>query len=141
MPFRCEARATANTADAPLMILMNKDTRGAAEVLAERVARPGPGNHHRCRHRRHGARLARPVVERRGACCCVATAKIALPKGYIFPGGVAPDVPVKINAQIEGDIVLNFGDQRHADCQPHCRADAQNDDGSRSGEISPRRSV
>jgi len=106
VPFRCEAKADAKLAEAPLMILVNNNTRGAAEVLAGALR--GQDRGIVIGTSTAGGALAwqdLPLSD--GRVLRMATAKIALPKGDIFPGGVTPDVPVKIDAKIEKDVVLN----------------------------------
>jgi len=104
--FRAEGRADAKLAEAPLMILVNRQTRGAAEALAGAL-----------RAQNRGIIVGAPTAGSPlawqdlplsdGRVLRVATAKIALPKGEIFPGGVKPDVPVKMDPKIEKDVVLN----------------------------------
>jgi C-terminal processing protease CtpA/Prc len=106
VPFRCDARADAKLAEAPLMILVNHNTRGAAEVLAGALR--GQDRGIVIGTTTAGGALAwqdLPLSD--GRVLRVATAKVALPKGSIFPGGVTPDVPVKIDLKIERDVVLN----------------------------------
>ena len=110
VPFRADvaskpATAGAKLADAPLMILVNAQTRGAAEVLAGALRAQDRGI-------LIGASTAGgalgwedfPLAD--GRVLRVATAKIELPKGGIFPGGVTPDVPVKIDTKAEEELVL-----------------------------------
>ncbi|MBM3858851.1 MAG: hypothetical protein FJ395_04290 [Verrucomicrobia bacterium] len=106
VPFRCEARADAKLTDAPLMILVNNNTRGAAEVLAGALR--GQDRGIVIGAATAGGALAwQDLSLSDGRVLRVATAKIALPKGDVFPGGVTPDVPVKIDAKIEKDAVMN----------------------------------
>jgi len=110
-PFRVDAAGKPSSlsgklVDAPLMILVNAQTRGAAEALAGALRAQDRGIV-------IGAATAGnalswdDVALSDGRVLRVATAKVALPKGEIFPGGVTPDVPVKIDAQIEEDAVLH----------------------------------
>jgi len=106
VPFRSDAQANSKLANAPLMILVNNSTRGAAEVLAGALRGQDRGIV-------IGAATAGDALAWQdlplsdGRVLRVATAKIALPKGDIFPAGVTPDVPVKMDAKIEQDAVLN----------------------------------
>lgn len=92
---------------APLMVLVNARTRGAAEALAgalrtqDRAIVIGT--------RTAGEAVAwQDVPLDEGRVLRVATAKIALPNGTeVFPGGLTPDIAVKIDAKIEQDAVLH----------------------------------
>lgn len=105
-----------NLTEAPLMVLVNSQTRGSAEVLAgslqaqDRAVVIGG--------RTAGAAAAWDEVKLRdGRLLRIATAKILLPdrreKGAmtasVFPGGVTPDVPVKMDAKVERSLF--FGAQ------------------------------
>ena len=93
-------------ADAPLMILVNHCTRGAAEVLAGALRAQDRGIV-------IGAATSGdalvwedlPLSD--GRVLRIAAAKIELPKGNMFPGGITPDVPVKIDAKAEQNAMLN----------------------------------
>ncbi len=106
VPFRSDTRASANMADAPLMILVNHCTRGAAEVLAGALRAQDRGIV-------IGAATSGdalvwedlPLSD--GRVLRIAAAKIELPKGNMFPGGITPDVPVKIDAKAEQNAMLN----------------------------------
>jgi hypothetical protein len=106
VPFRGEARASDGLADAPLMILVNQCTRGAAEVLAGALRAQDRGIVIGAATA-GGALAWQDLPLSDGRVLRVATAKIALPKGGLFPGGVTPDVPVKMDAKTEKDLVLN----------------------------------
>lgn len=92
--------------DAPVMVLVNTDTRGAAEAVAaalraqERAIVIGS--------RTAGLALAwRDVLLSDGRVLRVATTKLAISGGKdVFPGGVIPDIAVKIDAQAETEAVL-----------------------------------
>ena len=93
--------------EAPLMMLVNAQTRGAAEVLAGALRAQD-----RCIV--IGSRTAGTAVAWEdlklgdGRILRVATAKIALPGGgEVFPGGVPPDIAVKIDPKTERDVVLH----------------------------------
>jgi len=94
-------------AAAPLMVLVNAQTRGAGETLAaalraqERAIVIGG--------RTAGSALAWDDVKLAdGRVLRLATTKITLPNSLeVFPNGVTPDVPVKIDAKIEREVVLN----------------------------------
>lgn len=103
-----------NLGDAPLMILVNAQTRGAAETLAGALRAQERGI-------LVGSKTAGTAVAwddislRDGRVLRVATAKVLLPSKpgsdamsvEVFPQGVTPDVPVKIDATIERDVLLN----------------------------------
>lgn len=105
MAFRCPARGTANLGDAPLMILINKKTRGAAEALAGALRAQDRGI--LIGTATDGGALAwRDLPLSDGRVLRVATAKIALPKGEIFPNGLQPDVAVKMDPRVEEEALL-----------------------------------
>ena len=88
------------------MVLVNAQTRGAAEALAGAVRAQDRGIV--IGAATAGSALAwEDVPMSDGRVLRVATAKIALPKGEIFPGGVTPDVPVKIDSKTEEETVLH----------------------------------
>ena len=97
----------AGLADAPLMVLVNAQTRGAAEAVAgalrgqERGILIG-GN-------TAGAAAAwQDIKLKDGRVLRVATAKVTLPKGTeLFPTGIMPDVPVKADLIVEQEAVIN----------------------------------
>lgn len=112
-PFHSDAKdmpaalASAKLADTPLMILVNNQTRGAAEVLAGALRAQDRGIVIGA-NSAGGALAWEDLPLRDGRILRVATAKIALPnKGQIFPGGVTPDIPVQIDSKVEHDTVLN----------------------------------
>jgi C-terminal processing protease CtpA/Prc len=98
---------TVEPSDAPLMVLVNGDTRGAAEAVAaalraqERAVVIGS--------RTAGQAIAwQDVPLSDGRVLRVATTKIAIAGGKdIFPGGVTPDIAVKIDEQTEREAVIN----------------------------------
>jgi hypothetical protein len=92
--------------DAPVMVLVNHQTRGAAEVVAATL---------RAQDRAVvlGGRTTGHAVAwqdwplRDGRVLRVATTKISLTGGPdIFPGGLTPDVPVKMDLDLEREVVL-----------------------------------
>jgi C-terminal processing protease CtpA/Prc len=94
-------------AEAPLMLLVNAQTRGSAEVLVGAL-----------RAQDHGIVIGGPTAGSAvawedvklsdGRVLRVATAKITFPKGgELFPGGVVPDILVKIDPSTERDVVFN----------------------------------
>jgi peptidase S41-like protein len=93
--------------DAPLLVLVNHRTRGSAEALAaalraqDRVILVG--------NKTTGSAVAWEDIKLDGGRVLrVATAKIQLPKGgEIFPDGLMPDIPVKIDTKDEQDTVLH----------------------------------
>jgi len=97
----------AELSDEPLMVLINARTRGSAEALAgalhalDRAILVGG--------KTDGSAMAWDDIKLEdGRVLRVATAKIELPKGgQIFPGGLTPDIPVKIDPKVEQDTVLN----------------------------------
>jgi C-terminal processing protease CtpA/Prc len=97
----------AELADAPLMLLVNGQTRGSAEVLAgalraqdRGIVIGGPTA---------GSAVAWEDVKLSdGRVLRLATAKITFPKdGGVFPGGIVPDILVKIDPNTERDVVFN----------------------------------
>jgi hypothetical protein len=93
--------------EAPLMVLVNGRTRGSAEALAGVL-------HAQDRGILVGATTAGSAVAwdditlDSNRVLRVATAKIELPGDReIFPAGVTPDIPVKIDAKIEREAVLH----------------------------------
>lgn len=117
-PFRASSEARPASSDgsdltsAPLMLLVNAQTRGSAEALAGAlraqdrgivIGSPTAGS----------AASWEDVKLSDGRTLRLATAKIMLPQSSnaaqpvdIFPNGIAPDVAVKIEAQTERDVVL-----------------------------------
>ena len=96
-----------DASDAPLMLLVNARTRGSAETLAGALRTHDRGIV-------VGARTAglpvtaEDVMLSDGNTLRVATAKIVLPGGQaLFPKGLTPDVPVKMNPALEREVVLN----------------------------------
>jgi len=100
------AALPAEPTDAPLMVLVNADTRGAAEVVAgvlrsqERAILVGG--------RTAGNAIAWQDIALSGdRVLRIATTKVALPGDVeIFPNGLTPDVPVKIELAREREAVL-----------------------------------
>jgi C-terminal processing protease CtpA/Prc len=97
----------AELSDVPVMLLVNGETRGSAEALAGALRAQDRGIV-------IGAKTAGSAAEwqdiklKDGRVLRVATAKITLPKsGEIFPDGIVPDVPVKIDPKVEADVLLN----------------------------------
>jgi C-terminal processing protease CtpA/Prc len=97
----------AELADAPLMLLVNGQTRGSAEVLAgalraqdRGIVIGGPTA---------GSAVAWEDVKLSdGRVLRVATAKITFPNGHdTFPGGIVPDIIVKIDPKTEREAVFN----------------------------------
>ncbi|MEI6082763.1 MAG: S41 family peptidase [Verrucomicrobiota bacterium] len=95
-------------ANAPLMLLVNGDTRGSAEVLVgalraqdRGIVIGGPTS---------GLPVAWEDVKLSdGRVLRLATAKISFPKGgATFPGGLIPDIMVKIDPQTEHEVVFNL---------------------------------
>jgi hypothetical protein len=95
-------------AEGPLMLLVNGETRGSAEVLVGAL-----------RARERGIVIGGPTAGeplawrewplRDGRVLRLATAKISLPGGAaVFPGGVIPDIMVKIDPATERDAVFNL---------------------------------
>jgi C-terminal processing protease CtpA/Prc len=94
-------------ADAPLMLLVNAQTRGSAEVLTGAL-----------RAQDRGIVIGGPTAGSAvswedvklsdGRVLRLATAKIAFPKGSdVFPGGIVPDIMVKIDSKTEREVVFN----------------------------------
>jgi len=109
-PFRSSETpqgVASDLGEVPLMVLINGRTRGSAEALA--------GALHAQQHGiLVGGTTAGSAVSWQdiklddGRVLRVATAKIELPNdGQIFPGGLAPDIPVKIDPKVEQDVVLH----------------------------------
>ena len=97
----------AELGEAPLLLLVNAQTRGSAEALVGALRAQDRGIV-------VGAKTAGSAVAWEdiklsdGRVLRVATAKITLPKGGdIFPNGIIPDIPVKIDPKIEADVLLN----------------------------------
>jgi hypothetical protein len=93
--------------DAPLVLLVNGQTRGSAEVLAAAL-----------RAQERGIVIGAPTAGSAvawedlklsdGRVLRLATAKIAFPKGgEVFPGGLVPDLIVKIDPKMERDVIFN----------------------------------
>ncbi|HTS17941.1 MAG TPA: S41 family peptidase [Verrucomicrobiae bacterium] len=97
---------------APLMLLVNSRTQGAAEALAGALRAQDRGIV--VGSETAGSAAAwQDVKLSDGRTLRVATAKIVLPPFTeggkpvdLFPGGVSPDVAVKIDAKIEREVVL-----------------------------------
>jgi len=106
--------AAAALREAPLLVLINSETRGAAEALAGALRA----------HNRAilaGSKTAGAPVATRdlplgdGRVLRLATAKVLLPAdetksvftGEVFPAGLTPDIAIKIDAKIEREAVLN----------------------------------
>ena len=97
--------------DAPLMVLVNDQTRGSAEAVAGALRAQNRailiGNHSA------GAAVSWEDVKLSdGRVLRVATSKILFPAtegaaADIFPGGLRPDIPVRIDAKIEGELIFN----------------------------------
>jgi hypothetical protein len=97
----------AELSEVPLLLLVNAQTRGSAEVLVGALRAQDRGIV-------VGAKTAgsaaawQDIKLSDGRVLRVATAKITLPNGDdIFPGGIVPDVPVKIDPTVEADALLN----------------------------------
>jgi len=95
-------------ANAPLMLLVNAQTRGSAEVLVGAL-----------RAQDRGIVIGGPtaglpvawedVKLSDGRVLRLATAKISFPKGgATFPGGLIPDIMVKIDPKTEHEVVFNL---------------------------------
>jgi hypothetical protein len=115
--FRAQAAAAApqelkaRLAEAPLMVLVNADTSGSAEAVAGALRARG-----RCLV--IGTRTAGSAVDWEdvtlsdGRLLRLASAKVVVEASReaagleIFPGGVTPDIPVKIEPAVERDAVL-----------------------------------
>jgi hypothetical protein len=98
---------TVEPSDAPVMVLVNGDTRGAAEAVAaalraqERAIVIGS-------HTAGEALAWQDLPLHDGRVLRVATTKIGIVGGKdIFPDGITPDIPVKIDAQTEYEAVIN----------------------------------
>jgi len=97
---------------APLMVLVNAQTRGSAEAVAAALQAQERGIV-------IGAATAgsaaawEDVPWPDGRVLRVATAKVVLPAkdgtwgASVFPRGVTPDIPVKIDPQVEREVILN----------------------------------
>jgi C-terminal processing protease CtpA/Prc len=99
---------SSNVTDAPLMLLVNSETRGSAEAVAGALRALDRGI---VIGNRTAGRPAstRDVPLGDGRVLRVATAKISLPNGgETFPGGITPDIPVKIEQKLEQDVVWNI---------------------------------
>ncbi len=94
-------------AEAPVMLLVNGQTRGSAEVLAAAL-----------RAQDRGIVIGGPtagsavawedVTLSDGRVLRLATSKITFPKdGEVFPGGIVPDIFVKIEPKTEREAVFN----------------------------------
>ncbi|HUK81276.1 MAG TPA: S41 family peptidase [Verrucomicrobiae bacterium] len=97
----------AELSEVPLLLLVNAQTRGSAEVLVGALRAQDRGIV-------VGAKTAGSAAARQdiklsdGRILRVATAKVTLPNGGdIFPDGIVPDVPVKIDPKVEADVLLN----------------------------------
>jgi hypothetical protein len=109
-PFQTVATAhvvAPELSEAPLMVLVNGRTRGSAETLAGVL-------HAQDRGILVGGKTAGSAVAwddidlDSNRVLRVATAKIELPGNIeIFPAGITPDIPVKIDAKAEQDAVLH----------------------------------
>ena len=97
----------AELSEVPLMLLVNGQTRGSAEALAGALRAQDRGIV--IGGKTAGSAAAwRDIQLKDGRVLRVATAKIALPKsGEIFPDGIVPNVPVKIDPKVEADVLLN----------------------------------
>lgn len=108
-PFRAGSPVPTNSplASAPLMLLINQETRDAAEAIAGAL-----------RAQDRGIAIGFPTAGDAltwkdlplsdGRVLRVATAKIAISKGNLFPNGLTPDIPVRMDRKIEEDLVLHF---------------------------------
>ena len=100
--------------DAPLLVLINGETRGAAEALAGALH-----SHNRAilvGNKTSGtAASSRDIPLDDGRILRVATSKLVLPADQtkdtltvdVFPAGITPDIVVKIDPQVERTAVLN----------------------------------
>jgi C-terminal processing protease CtpA/Prc len=108
-PKLFESTTTSNEAtDAPLMLLVNSETRGSAEAVAGALRALDRGI---VIGNQTAGRPAstRDVPLGDGRVLRVATSKISFPNGTeTFPLGLMPDIPVKIEQQIEQDVVWNI---------------------------------
>jgi C-terminal processing protease CtpA/Prc len=106
--FAAQAPADApKLADVPLMLLVNNQTRGAAEALAAVLRQQTRGI-------LIGANTSGDAVAwtdvalKSGETLRIATAKVVLPDGSSpFPRGVAADVKVKIDPAVERELIFN----------------------------------
>jgi hypothetical protein len=107
-----ETKADTDLTSAPLMLLVNAETRGSAEALAGALRAQDRGIV-------IGSQTAgsaagwEDVKLSDGRTLRLATAKIVLPQTNsslpgidLFPGGITPDVAVKIDAKTEHDVVF-----------------------------------
>jgi C-terminal processing protease CtpA/Prc len=94
-------------AQSPVMLLVNDQTRGSAEVLAgalrardRGIVVGGPTG---------GSAVAWEDVKLSdGRVLRVATSKIVFPKGGdVFPGGIVPDIMVKIDPKTEREVIFH----------------------------------
>jgi C-terminal processing protease CtpA/Prc len=96
-----------DASEAPLMLLVNSQTRGSAEVLVAAL-----------RAQERGIVIGGPtagtavawedVKLSNGQVLRLATAKISFPNsGEVFPGGLVPDVIVKIDPKVEREAIFN----------------------------------
>jgi C-terminal processing protease CtpA/Prc len=110
-------------AEAPLMLLVNGQTRGSAEVLAgalraqdRGIVVGGPTA---------GSAVAWEDVKLSdGRILRLASAKITFPQGSdVFPSGIVPDILVKIDPTTERDVVFNVQSNitLTASLQPHTK--------------------
>src|SRR5204862_5955829 len=94
-------------AQAPVLLLVNAQTRGSAEVLAGAL-----------RARDRGIVVGGPTAGSAvawedvklsdGRVLRVATSKVVFPKGSdVFPGGIVPDIMVKIDPKMEREVIFN----------------------------------
>jgi C-terminal processing protease CtpA/Prc len=105
--------AGTDMATAPLMLLVNAETRDSAEALAGALRAADRGIV--IGSKTAGSAAAWQEVKlNNGRTLRIATAKIVLPPSQnatqptdIFPDGLTPDVGVKIDAKVEQDVVLN----------------------------------
>jgi hypothetical protein len=106
--FRAGGTTTnATLTTAPLIILVNRQTRGAAEALAGALQAQQRGMV--IGNRTTGNALAwEDIPLNDGRVLRLATAKIALPKGNVFPGGITPDVTIIIDPKAEKEVVMNL---------------------------------
>jgi Peptidase family S41 len=110
--FKSVSLASKDLTSAPLMLLVNAETRGSAEVLAGalRIADRGIVIGSKTAGSAAGWQEAKLSD---GRTLRIATAKIVLPPPQdatqpidLFPDGLAPDVAVKIDPKAERDVVL-----------------------------------
>ncbi len=107
-----DAEVAPGLTTAPLMVLVNGETRGGAETLAAALQA-------RQRGIIIGAKTAGTAVAWEdvrltdGRLLRIATAKVVLPaadgtmSASVFPDGITPDIPVKIDPQVERDVIFN----------------------------------